>query len=93
MCPGGRTLAVTASDILMVPVSMFSIAGRWTMNCFLAERKVLRSRFVLGVVDEVRCVSLGDTSSLCGLAWVIGILCWGLDKQERSVCALAGWLS
>lgn len=53
LCPGGRTSAGNASDTLTVSVSTFSIAGRWTMDCFLAEWKVLRSSVVLGAVGEV----------------------------------------
>lgn len=29
--------------------------------------------------------SPGDINSLCGLTWVTGILCWGLDTRKQFV--------
>lgn len=69
------------SDILAASVPVFPDAGRWTTNCGAG----LEIQFCVGA-NEVLFVSLGDESSLCGLALVTGILCWDLDSKS-SVCA------
>lgn len=72
---------ISASAIL-IALSPFSPMLVGDNVLFFCKAKGLEITFCVGLVNEALCGSRGDTSSLGGLAWSIGILCWDLDSRK-----------